>query len=428
MGAGVSAPSEEVAARLSATLDDRCAEAARLIQQADIFLLCTGAGFSADSGLAVYADVAKVPAYAQRNLEYHDICEPKWLIDEPELFWGFWGQCYNDYRGTPPHEGYEIIDKWADNLFRKSTTADCIRKSMPLDDTDSDPGTIAHHITMENDAVSPYIVVDQPGAFFVFTSNVDAHHFDWFRAEEIRECHGNTELYQCATPRRCSKAIWRAPRDFRFDVDQTTMLAPAQSTQASRASSIEKVTSAQNGNDEFLPRIGHVAGGGRPTSLRHMPGPPPTASEAGFAGNHPTCPFCGNAARPAILMFGDRDWEDVPAQRSRFERWTSVVEEQIKTHHQIAVEKQGDKEPLRVVIMEIGAGANVPTVRRTSEAQLDTFKDAGADVRLVRMNPCLPLGDDEDYAPGGKHENLVLSMMGGGLDLLKRVNAAMPAS
>ncbi len=38
--------------------------------------------------MAVYAEVARVPAYGERGLEYHDLCDPRWLPDEPELFWG----------------------------------------------------------------------------------------------------------------------------------------------------------------------------------------------------------------------------------------------------------------------------------------------------------------------------------------------------
>merc|ERR550532_1269702 len=112
MGPAISRPEPDTEARLKDNLDSTCAEAARLIGRADVLLLCTGAGFSADSGLAIYADVAKIPVYARRKLEYSDICVPHWLRTEPELFWGFWGQCYNDYRDTAPHEGYAIIDSW----------------------------------------------------------------------------------------------------------------------------------------------------------------------------------------------------------------------------------------------------------------------------------------------------------------------------
>lgn len=58
--------------------------------------------FSADSGLAVYRDIAKIEAYQTRGLHYHDICVPQWLEDDKALFWGFWGRCFNDYRETKP--------------------------------------------------------------------------------------------------------------------------------------------------------------------------------------------------------------------------------------------------------------------------------------------------------------------------------------
>lgn len=224
-------PSAEQAEELLAAVDASCVEAAQIIAGADIFLLCTGAGFSADSGLAVYADVAKVPAYSKRGLTYRDICAPCWLRDDPGLFWGFWGQCYNDYRQTAPHEGYAIIDRWA-GRFRSSSKANEMKVLM----------NAGNHQDVIAGSDDPYSVSDQPGAFFAFTSNVDAHHFDWFRACEIRECHGNTELYQCAkrSQQSCAHAVWRAPLDFNFDVDTETMLAPAESTRVATATSVSQ--------------------------------------------------------------------------------------------------------------------------------------------------------------------------------------------
>ena len=37
-------------------------------------------------------------AYQDRCLDYMDLCDPKLVHQEPPLFWGFWGQCFNDYR------------------------------------------------------------------------------------------------------------------------------------------------------------------------------------------------------------------------------------------------------------------------------------------------------------------------------------------
>jgi len=82
----------------------------------------------------------------------------------------------------------------------------------------------------------PYKVEGTAGAFYVFTSNVDAHSFDVFEANEIRECHGNVEIWQC--PNKCkflrrdgdgdskmSSLLWRIPLNHEFVVDKNTMLA-----------------------------------------------------------------------------------------------------------------------------------------------------------------------------------------------------------
>jgi len=65
----------------------------------------------------------------------------------------------------------------------------------------------------------------------------------------------------------------------------------------------------------------------------------------------PSCPVCGALARPNVLMFGDWGWlpERTSAQEQRFADWVAHL---------------GDA-PL--VILEIGAGTAVPTVRMTSE-------------------------------------------------------------
>ena len=102
------------AANLSAKLDDAHHKAALALLDADFLLVCAGAGFSADSGLPVYKDIADLPAYHQRGLTYADLCTPGWAQREPEIFFGFWGSCYNSYFDTEPHEGYSIISRWRD--------------------------------------------------------------------------------------------------------------------------------------------------------------------------------------------------------------------------------------------------------------------------------------------------------------------------
>ena len=80
-------------------------------------------------------------------------------------------------------------------------------------------------------------------------------------------------------------------------------------------------------------------------------------------GDLPVCPRCGRLARPNILMFGDFGWlEDRTSQQwERLALWRQAVE--------------------RPVVIEIGAGLAVPSVRHFSEMQSRP---------LIRINPDEP--------------------------------------
>ncbi|MFD2471702.1 SIR2 family NAD-dependent protein deacylase [Amycolatopsis silviterrae] len=80
----------------------------------------------------------------------------------------------------------------------------------------------------------------------------------------------------------------------------------------------------------------------------------------------PSCPLCGGLARPNILMFGDFDW--VP-DRSQ---------EQLD---ELAAWRRAHRD---AVVVEIGAGQAVPTVRRYSELA------SAATGALIRINPREP--------------------------------------
>lgn len=74
----------------------------------------------------------------------------------------------------------------------------------------------------------------------------------------------------------------------------------------------------------------------------------------------PRCPHCGALARPNILMFNDGAWveERSARQYERLRRWRAGAQD--------------------LVVIELGAGLAIPSVRRMSEAQ---------GVPLVRINP-----------------------------------------
>jgi len=79
----------------------------------------------------------------------------------------------------------------------------------------------------------------------------------------------------------------------------------------------------------------------------------------------PSCPRCGGPARPNILMFGDSGWlaDRSEEQLRRFSGWLEAVRD------------------AWMVVVELGAGRAVPTVRRLSEALV---RERGAS--LIRIN------------------------------------------
>jgi len=122
-------------------------------------------------------------------------------------------------------------------------------------------------------------------------------------------------------------------------------------------------------------------------------------------------------------MFKDTDFRDNRPQAVRWDAWVAASQAALQ-----AAAETSDALAPRVVILEIGAGGNVTTVRKTSEKLVHTFLDAGADARLVRVNPELPLGDGQRLGPGGDLEHLVVSIMGCGLESIRKMDAAMPSN
>lgn len=98
----------------------------------------------------------------------------------------------------------------------------------------------------------------------------------------------------------------------------------------------------------------------------------------------PVCPNCGSLARPNILMFGDWNWleQRSQAQRQREAQWLeSIADSQA-----------------RVVIVEMGAGTAIPSVRHFSHRVSHEY---GA--RLIRINPResqVPSSRDVGFATG----------------------------
>lgn len=114
-------------------------------------------------------------------------------------------------------------------------------------------------------------------------------------------------------------------------------------------------------------------------------------------------------------MFEDNDWVDSALQDRRYREWTSAI-------RWLATETRSASNPLRVVILEVGAGGNVTTVRHESE---HVFRNVDAvATTLIRVNPELPLPDnDVEKLAAGRVR--VVSVMSGGLDAVRRIDACL---
>lgn len=80
----------------------------------------------------------------------------------------------------------------------------------------------------------------------------------------------------------------------------------------------------------------------------------------------PLCPKCGDIARPNILMFGDWKWNPKRTlnQETRYNKWKK--------------QNKGKK----LLVIELGAGTAIPTVRRESENIAKYYHG-----KLIRINP-----------------------------------------
>jgi NAD-dependent SIR2 family protein deacetylase len=200
------------------------------------------------------------PLYRHLGLRFVQAANPEQFERDPAFGWGFYGHRTNLYRGTVPHEGFQIIRSWISRF------------------------NLDH---------------------FVVTSNVDGQfQRAGFAEDAILEVHGSIHHLQCLSP--CSNAIWDNREEIRVDFD--TM----------KAQSI------------------------------------------------PECIRCRGVARPNVLMFGDFSW--LPDRTRRQER---AFDEFLTDHGGV-----------KIVVLEMGAGTAIPTIRAMGERLAERSR-----ATLIRINP-----------------------------------------
>ena len=142
---------------------------------------------------------------------------------------------------------------------------------------------------------------------FIFTSNVDGHfQKSGFKEKQIIECHGSLLHLQCS--QLCGYPIWPVDSKIQPQIDSLTLYA------------LEPL---------------------------------------------PACPECGSIARPNILMFCDRTWENkrCEIQKLNLQNWLNQIKNK------------------KLLVLEIGAGTNIPTVRSSCEQIFYSLGDS-----FIRIN------------------------------------------
>ena len=162
--------------------NDTIDQAAAAIVSSEALLISAGAGMGVDSGLPDFRGREgfwrAYPPFAKLGLDFAEVANPRWFLEDPALAWGFYGHRLGLYRKTEPHAGFAILRRWAGRM---------------------------------------------PAGSFVFTSNVDGQfQRAGFDAGRIVEVHGSIDEMQCL--RQCGAGTFSAGAHS-VSVDETVMRA-----------------------------------------------------------------------------------------------------------------------------------------------------------------------------------------------------------
>ena len=173
---------------MRSSLASRVASAAAAIRRAEAVYLTAGAGMGVDSGLPDFRGRKglwrEYPPLQQRDLDFSDMANPDWFIDDITFAWGFYGHRLNLYRRTVPHEGFRILQRWAEA---------------------------------------------RPRGGFVFTSNVDGQFQKAGFGHAVLECHGSIHHLQPLLHTQDGSELLDASGFELPEVDPQTLRLPAES-------------------------------------------------------------------------------------------------------------------------------------------------------------------------------------------------------
>ncbi len=237
----------------------------KILTEAKMCLIYTGAGMGVDSGLTVFRGTDglwdKYPEAGDLGLDFKSLANPTNYIKYPEVVVPFYLDRYKSYLNAEPHSGYY-------ELFGYVST--------------------------------------MPKGYRCITSNVDGL-FERTGFENVYNIHGSIHKWQCSS-RPCA-----------LERDEQGLLDISDKDH----SSIE--------------------------NLR--------------------CEHCGEYLRPNIFMFYDFDCIDTPYEKQRKD-------------YEIFTDRYSEFQKSKVAIIEIGAGADLRSIRSMSENAAYTYN-----TKVIRINP-----------------------------------------
>lgn len=183
--------------------------AAALLRAADGLVITAGAGLGVDSGLPDFRGTQgfwrAYPALGNARIAFEDIACPDAFRTDARRAWAFYGHRLALYRRTQPHEGFQILRRWAARM--------------------------AHGCT-------------------VFTSNVDGQFTTaGFAADDVHECHGSIHVLQCLKP--CGDHLWAA-EGFAPDVDEQAFTLRGALPRCSRCGGLARPNVLMFGDGEWI--------------------------------------------------------------------------------------------------------------------------------------------------------------------------------
>lgn len=329
--------------------------ATEALSGADALLIATGAGMGVDSGLGTFRgrNAGVWPPLKALNMDFSEMSIPNHFETDPRLAWAFWHFRHQAYTLGAPHAGYDILAKWGGGL--------------------------------------------RYGLFSV-TSNIDGH---WARTagvgpERLYECHGAVTRMQTVEDAGDGD-IWPTDAAEIAALNVPTWdLIPGEEVEISLASpdaqapwlpAVVGDDGASMMQDGKRVSARGVRRPGGPDLMRVTPGCP-----------LPTCPKTGLPTRPNVLMFYDGavNVDVIERQQGAFSEWLD-----------------GIPKSARLVIVEVGAGLEVPTIRGISQRTLRQFPQGA----LVRINL-----DDSEVGSARSSQKAVSVGGFGALEALTRID------